>query len=203
MRVPLVHEPIAPPSAPNARRGVHDAIMTMVDESYGSGASAARRFGRRFGLRILGYLKDGASPDKVSLAVALGITCGLFPIYGASTAVSALAGVIFRANPVIVQIFNYMTYPIYFPIAFAFILAGAWLFEGSLDAYTAGGVRVIVEAGVVAVLRQLGRALAHAAIVWLVIAPFAVILLKAALTPAIRRWQRVGHDKSERVAKPP
>ncbi len=146
---------------------------------------------QRFRAQIMEYLSDGTSPEKLSLAAALGATCGLFPIYGLTTAVSAVAGIAFRVNPIVVQVFNYMMYPIYFPIEFGFILAGAWLFEGNLHAYTWSGVQAIIaRGGLVSAFKQIGGALVHAVIVWVVVAPFLAIGLRSLLIPVIKRWKR-------------
>ena len=147
---------------------------------------------RRWQAQVMKYLESGISPEKNSLAIAVGATGGLFPIYGLTTLVSAILGVLLRANPVVVQIFNFMMYPIYFPIELAFIVAGAWLFEGNVDAYSIEGLRKVFAGGLASTVRQLGWALVHATMVWLAAAPLLTIALRAALLPIIRRWQRVG-----------
>ena len=151
-----------------------------------------RPFFQRLRGKILSYLADGTSPERLSWAMALGATGGLFPIYGLTTAVSAVIGIVFRANPIVIQVFNYMMYPIYFPIELAFIIAGAWLFEGNVDAYSIEGLRKVFAGGLASTVRQLGWALVHATMVWLAAAPLLTIALRAALLPIIRRWQRAG-----------
>lgn len=158
----------------------------------GHRASPNSSLWRRWQAQAVKYLESGMSPEKLSLAIAVGTTCGLFPIYGLTTFVTAIFGVLFRANPVVVQIFNYLMYPIYFPIELAFIVAGAWLFEGNVDAYTIEGLRKVFTGGLASTVRQLGWALAHATMVWLAAAPVLAIALRAALLPVIRRWQRAG-----------
>lgn len=150
-----------------------------------------RPFFQRLRGEILSYLADGTSPERLSWAMALGATGGLFPIYGLTTAVSAVIGIVFRANPIVIQVFNYMMYPIYFPIEFGFILAGAWFFEGNLDRYTWSGVReIILGGGLASTFKQIGTALIHAVIVWLAVAPFLAIGVRSVLLSLIRRWQR-------------
>lgn len=144
---------------------------------------------RRTRLEITKYLAEGSTPEMLALAVALGVTGGLFPIYGMTTAVSFVLGIVFRANPVVVQVFNYMMYLIYFPIELGFILVGALIFEGGYDAYSLEGLRSTFSAGLLPALQQLGRALLHAVAVWAVVAPFLAWGLKSALTPVIRRWR--------------
>jgi uncharacterized protein (DUF2062 family) len=128
------------------------------------------------------------SPEKVALAVALGATCGLFPVFGATTAVAAAAGVLFRANPVVVQIFNYAMYPVYFFVEFGLIATAAWIFEGDLHAYTPEGLRALFNAGWGAMLSQGGRALGQAVVLWLTLAPFTVLALRWLTLRIIDKW---------------
>lgn len=135
-----------------------------------------------------GFLAQGMSPEKLALAVAIGATCGLFPVFGATTAVAAVAGVVFRANPVVVQVFNYAMYPVYFFVEFALIVAGAWVFEGNLHAYSPRGLRAMFEDGWGAMLNQGARALIQAVAMWLVIAPPLFLLLRWAVLRLILRF---------------
>ena len=150
-----------------------------------------RPFTKRLRAKIMDYLSDGTSPEKLSLAIALGVTCGLFPVYGLTTAVSVAVGIVFRANPIVIQLFNYMMYPIYFPIEFGFILTGAWVFEGDLHAYTWESIQLIITGGgLISAFRHIGGALMHAVIIWLIVAPFLSIGLRNLLVPLVKRWQR-------------
>lgn len=140
--------------------------------------------------RVAQYLAEGSSPEKLAWAMALGATCGLFPIYGLTTAVSAAAGVVFRVNPIVVQLANYLMYPIYFPVEMGFILAGGWLFGDDLELQGLSGLQAIFSAGLVSACRLLGRALLHAVLVWLIVSPFLAIALRITLLQVIRRWPR-------------
>jgi len=133
-------------------------------------------------------LAGGTSPDRLALAVAVGCVCGLFPIYGATTAVAGIAGIAFRANQIVVQIFNYAMYPIYFFIEFALIAVGAWVFEGDLHAYSPDGLRALFDAGWTAMLTQGARAFGQAVAVWMVLAFPTGIALKSISLAVIRRW---------------
>lgn len=133
-------------------------------------------------------LASGTSPEKLALGVALGVTCGLFPVFGTTTLLTFLVGIAFRANAVLVQVFNYLMYPVYFPVAAAFIVAGAWLFgaDGSVD-YSMAGMRAVFAQGWQAVFRELGVTLLHAVLVWLMVAPLLVLVVRKAMLPLARR----------------
>lgn len=143
-----------------------------------------------FRLRMQDYLRGGLSAEDLALTIALGATCGLFPVFGATTALCAAAGVLFRLNPVVIQVVNYLMYPIYFFFMFAFIVAGAWVFGESVDPASSISLRDTIEAGGWAAMARLGRALFHAVLVWLVVAPFAVLGLRCLMRPVTRRWAK-------------
>ncbi len=133
-------------------------------------------------------LSSGTSPEKLALGAALGVTCGLFPVFGTTTVLTFLVGIAFRANAMLVQVFNYLMYPVYFPVAAAFIVAGAWLFGADSSAdYSIAGMRAVFAQGWQAVARELGVTLLHGVLVWLMVAPLLVLALRKALLPMARR----------------
>ena len=48
---------------------------------------------RRVVALIVTQLKQGTTPEKIALTIALGVTLGVFPILGATTFLCAVAGV--------------------------------------------------------------------------------------------------------------
>jgi uncharacterized protein (DUF2062 family) len=135
------------------------------------------------------FLANGVSPEKLANAVAIGVMCGLFPIFGTTTIVSALAGLLFRVNPVVVQVMNYAMYPVYFFVQFGLIAAGAWIFEDGLDAYSRESIRAVFDAGWFSAFAQLTRALLHAVVVWALVSPLAGIGLRELILINVRHWQ--------------
>lgn len=161
----------------------------MKDPAPANATARPQRALSRLRQRMLKYLDDGATPEMLALAVALGAACGLFPIYGLTTAVSFLAGLAFRAHPVVVQLANYLMYPIYFPVALGFIVSGEWIFGGGQDEWTLAGLRALLSEGPKAALAHLGLALVYAVVVWAALAPVLVWVLRIVLFPVIRRWR--------------
>jgi uncharacterized protein (DUF2062 family) len=133
-------------------------------------------------------LRGGLGPDELALAIGLGFACGLFPIFGATTALSAIAGVAFRVNQVVVQAVNYLVYPIYFFVLAGLLAAGAWVFDEPLGDDVVAQMRALLDQGLRVFVAELGRALLHAVVVWAVLAPFTVVAVRQALRPILRRW---------------
>ena len=69
-------------------------------------------------------LGQGHTPEKVALSVALGITLGLFPIFGTTTLLCVAAAMALRLNHPAIQITNQLMYPIQIPLIVVFIRLG-------------------------------------------------------------------------------
>lgn len=82
-----------------------------------SGLAAACFLGQRLAVRhllepVLGQLRQGLSPEKIALTIALGLSLSVFPILGSTTLLCLLAGIVFRLNQPLIQIANYLGYPL-------------------------------------------------------------------------------------------
>lgn len=83
---------------------------------------------RRVVAPIVGQLKQGITPEKIALTLALGSVLGIFPILGATTLLCAVAGVWLRLNQPIIQLVNYLVYPVQIVLLIPFYRAGERLF---------------------------------------------------------------------------
>ena len=64
-------------------------------------------FYRRLARPILELLRQGVTPEKIALSVALGAALGVFPAIGLSTTLCAIAALVLRLNLPAIQIVNY------------------------------------------------------------------------------------------------
>ncbi|HUB58966.1 MAG TPA: DUF2062 domain-containing protein, partial [Candidatus Micrarchaeia archaeon] len=55
-------------------------------------------FYRRMARPILQLLRQGVTPEKLALSIALGAALGVFPVLGTTTALCALAALLLRLN---------------------------------------------------------------------------------------------------------
>jgi uncharacterized protein (DUF2062 family) len=67
---------------------------------------------RRFILPIRQQLVQGFSPRSLALACAMGVAFGAFPIFGLTSALCFIAGLLFRLNQPVLQAVNYLMTPI-------------------------------------------------------------------------------------------
>lgn len=79
--------------------------------------------------RIVTALKQGWSPSDVCWSAAWGVTIGVFPIYGVTTAALAVIGWIWKLNHAVLQGFNYLVTALKFILIIPYIRLGEWMFQ--------------------------------------------------------------------------
>jgi len=136
---------------------------------------------------LLALLKQGVTPDKLALAVALGVTLGIFPMLGSTTILCALATFIVRLNPVAIQIVNYFTYPLQILLFMPFFAAGAALFGTDVIPYTFGEIVTRLTEQPLETIRLLWMANVRAIVVWCVVAIPLIWILHRVLRSAFAR----------------
>lgn len=78
---------------------------------------------------LIRALKQGWSPAAVCWSSAWGMTIGLFPIYGVTTAALGLIGLVWKLNHAVMQAFNYLASPLKFLLIIPYIRLGEWMFQ--------------------------------------------------------------------------
>ena len=87
-----------------------------------------RFFRRRLARPIIELLRQGVTPEKMALSLALGVALGVFPVLGTTTALCALVAFIWRLNLPAIQIVNYFVYPLQIALLIPFFRLGEKLF---------------------------------------------------------------------------
>lgn len=141
---------------------------------------------RRLVAPLLALLKQGVTPRKLALSLALGIVIGLVPILGISTALCALIALVLRLNMPTIQLVNYLLTPLQLlliipQLRFGEMLASAPRFPITLESGLA-----LLSHGVINAVTVLATAIVHATLGWLVAAPLAAVLLFRILEPVLR-----------------
>lgn len=134
---------------------------------------------------ILGQLRQGITPEKIALTIALGAIIGVFPIIGSTTLLCAIVGLWFRLNQPIIQLVNYLVYPLQFLLLIPFYRAGEVFgtphltlsIPQMIERFEAGAWQFMLDFGLIA----LGGVAA-----WCVIAPVVVAVLYFTLRGPLR-----------------
>jgi uncharacterized protein (DUF2062 family) len=142
---------------------------------------------RRIARPILELLRQGVTPEKMALSIALGVALGVFPVLGATTALCALVAFIWRLNLPAIQIVNYFVYPLQIALLIPFFRLGEILFASPHLPLSVSQIHAMVHASFWGATRVLWTTIWHAAVVWCLSAPAVVGLAYVILTPLLRR----------------
>jgi uncharacterized protein (DUF2062 family) len=143
-------------------------------------------FRRRVVQPVLDQLRQGITPERIAWSVALGLVVGVVPVLGIATGLCALVGWWLGLNQPVIQVVNYLAYPLQIALLLPFYRAGETLLGRehlplSLDAITGR-----FQEGFWVFLREFGGVLAGGVLVWLLVAPVASFALYKVLRPVLR-----------------
>jgi uncharacterized protein (DUF2062 family) len=139
---------------------------------------------------IIDLLKQGVTPEKMALSLALGVTLGIFPALGWTTALCAIAALSLRLNLPAIQIVNYFMYPVQIALLIPFFRLGEWVFRAPRLAISVPQMYALIHANVWNAIRLLWTTTWHAIVVWCVVAPIIAGFVYIILAPVLRRVLR-------------
>ena len=133
--------------------------------------------------KTAGWLRQGMSPRRLALTLALGFAIGCIPVIGIPTALCAGLALALRLNLPAIQAANYAVMPLQLVLIVPFVRLGGWLtaFTPRLSLATSG----VVHGSPLVV--QLSGMAGHALLAWLVLAVPAVALMTGTLTLVLKR----------------
>ena len=131
------------------------------------------------------WLRQGISPRRLALTLALGFVVGCIPVVGIPSLLCAALALALRLNLPAIQAANYAAMPLQLALIVPFLRLGERLFAfGPRQAMAPAALLHLSPAHLIA---QLGGLAGQAMLAWLLIAVPAVALMTAALTPLLRR----------------
>lgn len=134
---------------------------------------------------VLHWLREGISPRRLALTLALGFAIGCIPVVGVPTVLCAAVALGLRLNLPAIQAANYAAMPFQLVLIVPFMRLGGKLFPA--DAQTGFSPSALTHLSSLNLINNLGSLAAHALVGWLVVALPAVVLLTATLTVMLQR----------------
>jgi len=77
---------------------------------------------------IKDLLSQGLTKRQITLALVVGVSIGCMPLIWGTSLLCIIVACIFRLNQVMVQLANYLVYPLQILLFVPFLKAGEWLF---------------------------------------------------------------------------
>jgi uncharacterized protein (DUF2062 family) len=147
-------------------------------------------FYRKLVRPVIDLLKQGVTPEKIALSLALGAALGVFPALGWTTGLCAIAALALRLNLPAIQIVNYFMYPAQIALLIPFFRLGEKLFRAPHFPISVPQIYGMIHANMWNAIRLLWTTTWHAIVAWGLIAPVFVALAYAILAPLLRRVLR-------------
>jgi uncharacterized protein (DUF2062 family) len=136
---------------------------------------------------LLGLLRQGASPNRLALSVAVGIVVGNIPILGVSTLLCAAIAFPLRLNLPAVQLVQAAMAPTQLLLIIPFVRLGEWLTRAPRQALSIKAGLALIAQGAAHAVSVLRDAILHAGLAWIAVAPLAVIVLHHSFKALFRR----------------
>jgi hypothetical protein len=139
---------------------------------------------------VIALLRQGMSPSKLALSLAMGITLGVFPVLGVTTILCVALAMTFRLNHPAILVANWAVYPLQIVLMPPLFIAGKHLFGAGPLVHAPTRAAPLVTSSLVHGAGFLAHSTLHAILAWCVAAPFAVVILHFSLLPLLRRLAR-------------
>jgi uncharacterized protein (DUF2062 family) len=131
------------------------------------------------------WLRQGTSPRRLALTIALGFAIGCVPVVGIPTVICAALALALRLNLPAIQAANYAAMPLQLLLVVPFVRLGGWLFD--VGPIRAAQTAALLHTPPIQVISQLAGLFGHAMLAWLLIAVPAVLIMTFMLTVLLRR----------------
>ena len=145
---------------------------------------------RKIVLPIIALLRQGITPEKIALTIALGAAIGVFPVLGSTTLLCAAAALVLRLNLPAMQLVNYLMYPLQLILFLPFLDAGSRIMRTAPIALSTSQVFGMIESDPWRLIKILWSATLGAMTIWLVLSPLVIGIVYIALAPLLRRLGR-------------
>ena len=134
-------------------------------------------------------LKQGLSPKKLALVIALGVVLSIFPVLGTTTLICSLVAILFQLNIAAIQIANYTAFPLQIVLFFPFLKLGETISGISLDPINKDQLISTFQEGVFQAISELTWYLLVASLGWSVASFPMFIILFFCLSIIIKKYK--------------
>jgi len=142
---------------------------------------------RRVGDPILQQLKQGVTPSRLALSIAIGVVLSSMPLLGFTGAICVAVAAALRLNQPAILAANYAATPLQVVLFVPFLQAGAWLFRAQPVTLSFGQIKAELDAGFLAAMGKYWDADLRAMAVFAITAPIAIGLLYLILLQILSR----------------
>lgn len=148
----------------------------------------------RFERKLRLWLRQGVTPRRLAVTLALGCVIGCLPIVGITTVLCAALALALGLNQPAIQAANYAMMPAQILLIVPFVRLGGWLLSAS-PAKTASA-SALLHSSPLEILTRMGSLAEQALLAWIVVAIPVATLMTLALTAILRRIPAINATQS-------
>lgn len=154
---------------------------------------------------VLAQLTQGITPEKVALTISIGSTLAMFPLLGTTTLLCLVVGIFLKLNQPLIQAVNYLCTPIHLIFIPLSLRWGERLFGVAHSGFEFRSMMKLVSEHPLDFLHRFWLAGFHAAVVWVICAPFWMTAVYYSTAPVLREIARVRIESAGKATdeKPP
>jgi uncharacterized protein (DUF2062 family) len=145
---------------------------------------------RRIVAPLIDLLRQGVTPEKIALSIALGVVLGVFPVLGSTTLLCAAAALILRLNLPAIQMVNYFVYPLQLILFIPFLQAGSRMVGARPITMSLAEIFSMMKSDLWGLTKLLWSASLGAMVMWLILAPVAAAAIYFTIAPMLRGLRR-------------
>ena len=155
-----------------------------------SPAPPASFWQRRIAGPLLAQLKQGTTPDRLALSVAVGTACSVVPFFGFTTVLNLAVGWWLRLNQPVMQVLNQLLGAAQVALILVYVRVGERLWGAAPLPLSVPALARAFRESPRAFLQRFGWTGVHAATAWALSVPLIVATLYYSLRPVLRRFAR-------------
>lgn len=141
---------------------------------------------------VVAQLVQGVTPPKVALSIALGISLGVFPVLGTTTMLCAIAAIRLKLNQPIIQLVNWLVYPLQLALILVFVRIGEWITHAPPVNFSISELIQTFHESPLKFLQEFWMSELQGLIAWLFIAPVFTAIIFFALVPPLKQLHAQG-----------
>ena len=140
---------------------------------------------------IVAQFTQGFTPQKISLTIALGLNLAVFPILGSTTLLCALVAFCLKLNQPVIQLVNWLAYPLQLMLLLGFVRIGEWLMRAPPVSFSIPELLRKFEESPTKFMQDFGLTGVHGIVAWLLIAPFVAALIYFLLLTPLKKMATI------------
>ena len=156
---------------------------------------------KRLVTTLRGFLAQGLSSRELALTLALGITLGTIPVIGITTIACTLAALALKLNLPVIQLVNYVAYPLQLALIVPYFYLGNFIFSAQRTFDSAMLENILSAGQYKETFMLLIDSTIYAVGAWLIMSPILFAILYIGSKPVLLRINTVSSRHGSHARK--